>query len=160
MTRLSLASALLLLGLAAPVGSALAQEAAVYRWVDGQGVPHFSDQPPADHDAQEMTVHYRRTDKAAMQAQTKAKAELAAAGATREGLESEANAAAEADRQKVLAERQTNCKAAKDRVTQYNNALRLYRPGPNGERVYLTNEELDVERANANQAVEQWCSGQ
>ena len=34
----------------------------------------------------------------------------------------------------------------------------LYKPGPNGERVYLTSEELDVERANANRAVEKFCS--
>lgn len=160
MTRLSMASALLLVGLSVPVAGALAQEASVFRWVDSQGVPHYSDQPPANQTAESMTLRYRRTDKAAVQAQTKAKAELAAASATREGQQSDAAAAAEADRQKVLAERQTNCQAAKDRVTQYTNALRLYRPGPNGERVYLTNEELDVERANANQAVEQWCGNQ
>ncbi len=158
MTRLSMASAWLLLGLSLPVTVAMAQQAAVYRWVDGQGVPHYSDQPPANATAEELALRFRRTDRGAMQAQTKARADLAAAGATREGLESEATAAAEADRQKVLAERQTNCKAARDRVSQYNNALRLYRPGPNGERVYLTNEELDVERASANQAVEQWCN--
>lgn len=163
MKRLS-ASGLLVLSLAGVFGatvlihSALAQEASVYRWVDAQGIVHYSDQPAADSSAEELPIRYRKTDRGALQARLKAKSELDAAGAVREGQESDADAAAEADRQKVLAERDTNCKAAKDRVAKYTNALRLYKPGPNGERVYLTSEELDVERAAANQSVDQWCN--
>lgn len=138
--------------------AAAAQEASVYRWVDAQGVVHYSDQPAADGSGEELPIRYRKTDRGAMQARLKAKAELDAAGEVREAQQSEVDAAAEADRQKVLAEREANCKAARDRVAKYTNALRLYRPGPNGERVYLTNEELDVERADANRAVEQWCT--
>jgi hypothetical protein len=158
MKRLS-ASGLLVLSLAGVFGaqSAGAQEASVYRWVDAQGIVHYSDQPAADSSAEELPIRYRKTDRGALQARLKAKSEIAAAGEVREGQESDADAAAEADRQKVLAERDTNCKAARDRVAKYTNALRLYKPGPNGERVYLTNEELDVERADANRAVEQWC---
>ena len=159
MKRLSAASGLLVLCIAGSCGStAVAQEAPVYKWVDSKGVPHFSDQPPAGSGAEELAIHYNKTDRAALQARLKAKSELDTAADTRKGLDSDADAAAEADRQKVLAERETNCKAAKDRVAKYNNALRLYKPGPNGERVYLTSEELDVERADANRAVEQSCS--
>lgn len=139
-------------------GPALAQEASVYRWVDAQGIVHYSDQPAADSSAQELSIRYRKTDRGALQARSQAKAEIDAAGRVREGQESDADAAAEADRQKVLAERATNCKAAKDRVAKYSTALRLYKPGPNGERVYLTSEELDVERAEANRTVGQWCN--
>ncbi len=157
MKRLS-ASGLPLLFLAAALcGPALAQEASVYRWVDAQGIVHYSDQPAADRSAEELPIRYRKTDRGALQARQKSKAELDAAAGVREGQASDADAAAEADRQKVLAERDTNCKAARDRVAKYTNALRLYKPGPNGERVYLTNEELDVERAEANRAVDQWC---
>lgn len=158
MKRLS-SSGLLVLLLAGTFGAtADAQQAAVYRWVDANGVVHFSDEPAADSSATELPIRYRKTDRGALQARLKAKAELDDAGAIREGQEADADAAAEADRQKVLAERETNCKAARDRVAKYRDAHRLYRPGPNGERVYLTNEELDVERAEANRAVEQWCS--
>ncbi|MEO8224821.1 MAG: DUF4124 domain-containing protein [Gammaproteobacteria bacterium] len=141
-------------------GPVLAQEASVYRWVDAQGIVHYSDQPAADSSAQELSIRYRKTDRGALQARTKAKAEIDAASDVREGQASDADASAEADRQKVLAERTTNCQAAKDRVAKYKTALRLYKPGPNGERVYLTNEELDVERAEANRTVDQWCSEQ
>lgn len=147
---------LVLAGIFATV--AAAQEASVYRWVDAQGVVHFSDQPAADSSAEELPIRYRKTDRGALQARQKAKQELEAAGEIRENQQSDADAAAEQDRQKVLAERETNCKSARERVAKYNNALRLYRPGPNGERVYLTNEELDVERADAKRTVDQWCS--
>jgi len=159
MKRLSAASGLLVLCIAVSYGAtAVAQEASVYKWVDSQGVPHFSDEPAADSSAEEMSIHYRKTDRGALQARLKAKSELDAATDVRKGQESESDAAAEADRQKVLAERDSTCKAARDRVAKYSNALRLYKPGPNGERVYLTSEELDVERADANRAVEQSCS--
>jgi len=161
MKRLSAASGYLVLAVAGAFSAAaVAQQASVYKWVDAQGVQHFSDQPAADSSAEETNIRYRKTDKGALQARQKSKAELAAAGELREGQQSDADAAAEADRQKVLAERETNCKAARDRVAKYTNALRLYKPGPNGERVYLTNEELDVERADAKRAVDQWCSEQ
>ncbi len=158
MKRLTVASGLLCLLLAAGFGpAAVAQEASVYKWVDAQGVPHFSDQPAADVSAEETSIRFRKSDRGAIQARLKAKSELAAAGDIREGLESDADAAAEADRLKVVAQREATCKAAKDRVAKYSTALRLYKPGQNGERVYLTDEELDVERANANRAVEQSC---
>jgi hypothetical protein len=159
MKRLSAASRLLVLVFAGTCGfPAVAQESSVYKWVDSQGVPHFSDQPPADIAAEELAIRYRRTDRAAVQARLKAQSELDAATEVREGQELDAEATAKADRAKYLAERKATCKAARDRMAKYNDAQRLYKPGPNGERVYLTSEELDVERANADRAVEQFCS--
>jgi hypothetical protein len=159
MKRLTAASGLLVLAMAGAFSTAaIAQESSVYKWVDAQGVPHYSDQPPMDNSASELPIRFRKTDRGALQARTQARAELDAAGEIREGQEADAAAAAEADRLKVIAERDTNCKASRDRVAKYRTALRLYRPGPNGERVYLTSEELDVERADAQRAVDQWCS--
>ncbi|MSR09871.1 MAG: DUF4124 domain-containing protein [Gammaproteobacteria bacterium] len=154
----------------APVGSlvlciawfaastAVAQESSVYKWVDAQGVPHFSDQPPPDSSAEELAIRFRRTDKAALQARVEAESELDAAAAVREDLTQTEAAAAKADRRKVLAEREVICAAARDRMANYGRARRLYKPGPDGERIYLTDEELDVERANASRAVDQACS--
>jgi len=154
------ASGLLLVGMAGAFAvAAVAQESAVYKWVDAQGVPHYSDQPPLDVAATEMPIRFRRTDRGIIQARSQEKSELEAAAAVREGQEADADAAAEAERQRLLAERANNCKISRDRVAKYNTAMRLYRPGPNGERIYLTNEELDAERADANRAVDQWCAG-
>lgn len=161
MKRLSAASGLLVLGMAAALTVvAVAQEASVYKWVDAQGIPHYSDQPPVDISSTELPIRFRRTDRGVLQARTQTNAELQRASEFREGQEQDADAAAEADRQKLLAERASNCKLSRERVAKYSTAMRLYRPGPNGERVYLTNEELDAERADANRAVDQWCSGE
>ncbi|TFG86619.1 MAG: DUF4124 domain-containing protein [Chromatiales bacterium] len=161
MKRRFAASGLLVLGVAGAFAAvAVAQESSVYKWVDAQGVPHYSDQPPMDSSATELPIRFRRTDRGMIQASAKANAELEAASAIREGQEADADAAAEADRQRLLAERASNCKMSRERVAKYSNAMRLYRPGPNGERVYLTNEELDAERADANRAVDQWCAGE
>ena len=161
MKRLVAASGLLVLGVAGAFAAvAVAQESSVYTWVDAQGVPHYSDQPPADVSATELPIRFRRTDRGLIQANSQAKAELEAASAIREGQAADADAAAEADRQKLLAERASNCKQSRERVAKYSSAMRLYRPGPNGERVYLTDEELDAERADANRAVDQWCAGE
>ena len=43
-------------------------------------------------------------------------------------------------------------------MTNYNQAQKLYKPGPNGDRIYLTDEELDAERADAQRVMEEWCS--
>ena len=159
MKRLSAASALFVLCIAGfSASTAVAQDASVYKWVDAQGVPHFSDQPPMDSAAEELAIRYRKTDQAAVQARVKAESELDAAAGVREGLSQDEADAAKADRLKVLAEREAICKAAKDRMAKYGTAQRLYTPGPDGERIYLTDEELDVERANANRAVDQSCS--
>ena len=161
MKRLSAPAGLLVLCIAGVAAStAVAQEASVYKWVDAQGVPHFSDQPPLDSSAEELAIRFRKTDKAALQARVQAESELDAAAAIREDLTQTEADAAKADRLKVLAEREAVCASAKDRMAKYGSAQRLYKPGPDGERIYLTDEELDVERANASRAVDQACSKQ
>ena len=140
------------------LASAVAQEAAVYRWVDSAGVVHYSDQPAADRSVEELPLRYRKTDRGAVQARLKAKSELDAAANLREMQQAEEASAADADREKVLAERADACKAARERMAKYTTAHRLYRPGADGERQYLSDEELDVERANAARAVERDCS--
>lgn len=130
---------------------ASAQESYVYKWVDPQGVTHFSDQPPLNTPAQEMTLRYRRTDRGAVPASQQNRPAVDPAG-TAEAPESDA------DRERVLAERRKVCEQARDRVAKYSVAQRLYRPGPNGERIYLTDKELDAERADADRAVEESCN--
>ena len=77
----------------------------------------------------------------------------------REDQQDDADAETEAtQREKDLAERAATCKQAQERVTNYNQAQKLYKPGPNGDRIYLTDEELDAERADAQRVMEEWCS--
>ena len=49
------------------------------------------------------------------------------------------------------------CKAANARLSKYEQARRLYRERPDGEREYLNDNELDTERAEAVRAVDELC---
>jgi hypothetical protein len=137
---------------------ALAQQATVYKWTDEQGVTHYSDQPPVNAASEALPIRYRRTDKGAVQARLKNEETRQGAEDLREAQEDAEEETAATQRDKDLAERAATCKQARERVTNYNQAQKLYKPGPNGDRVYLTDEELDAERADAQRVMEEWCS--
>jgi hypothetical protein len=160
MQRLIPASSLLVLVLASTVmmTPGLAQQATVYKWTDDQGVTHYSDQPPLDIASEALPIRYRRTDKAAVQNRLKANEAQDGAESLREDQQDAAEATEATQREKDLAERAATCKQAQDRVANYTQAQRLYKPGPNGDRIYLTDEELDAERADAQRVMEEWCS--
>lgn len=159
MQRLIPASGLLVLLASAVIATpAFAQQATVYKWTDDQGVPHYSDQPPINATSEALPIRYRRTDKAAVQSRLKANEALENAGDLREEQQDAADAAEATQREKDLAERAATCKQAQERVANYTQAQRLYKPGPNGDRIYLTDEELDAERADAQRVMEEWCS--
>ena len=160
MQRLTPASSwsALVLASALVVMPAVAQQATVYKWTDEQGVPHYSDQPPVNAESEALPIRYRRTDKAAVQARIKTDETRQGAEDLREDQEDAEEETAATQREKDLAERAATCKQARERVTNYNQAQKLYKPGPNGDRIYLTSEELDAERADAQRVMEEWCS--
>ena len=160
MQRLTPASSwsALVLASALVVSPAIAQQATVYKWTDGQGVTHYSDQPPVNAESEALPIRYRRTDRSAVQAKIKTDETRQGAEDLREDQEDAEEETAATQREKDLAERAATCKQARERVTNYNQAQKLYKPGPNGDRIYLTDEELDAERADAQRVMEEWCS--
>jgi Domain of unknown function (DUF4124) len=160
MQRLTPASSwsALVLASALVVTPAVAQQATVYKWTDDQGVTHYSDQPPVDVESEALPIRYRRTDRAAVQNKIKTEETRQGAEDLREEQEDAEEETAATQREKDLAERAATCKQARERVTNYNQAQKLYKPGPDGDRIYLTDEELDAERADAQRVMEEWCS--
>jgi Domain of unknown function (DUF4124) len=85
----------------------------------------------------------------------------ASAGNTQPG--SQANAAGDQKKEKVQtpaekdAERAKNCASARERKTRYDESHRLFKTGPNGDRVYLNDAEIDEARAKAAADVGTWC---
>jgi hypothetical protein len=151
--------------LCAAAGTALAQDAGVYKWVDANGTVNYGDQPPAGTTAEALPIRSRRSTAAATpgrgarpaaEATTAAEDPNAAADAGDDEADA-AGAVSDDERDQLLAQRQNNCKLAKQRMASYEQARRIYRPGPGGERVYLTDDELDAERATARVAVAEWC---
>ena len=136
-------------------GTASAQ--GVYKWVDENGVTSYGETPPDGVEAVRTDVRFSRTDQAALQARLETQQAMTDAVQTRKD-----NAQKDADEKaKIDAEneevRKQNCQLALDRQIKYDQAIRLYRPTPDGGREYLTDQELDEERMQANLAVNKWC---
>jgi hypothetical protein len=135
-----------------------AEEGTVYRWVGQDGTRHYTDRPPEGTPAEELSLRYRLTDPAAIQAAATEKAELKAARSVREDQQADTAAAEAAERAELKRQRDNNCKQAKDRLEKYNSVHRLYKPGADGERQYLTDDETDKARVDARRSVDEWCS--
>jgi len=125
----------------------------VYRQVNPDGTVTYSDRPESEN-AETITINTRRP--------TPSRAPTAAG-------EPEANAGAPAAEPappsepqptpaEIAAQRAANCAAARERNDRYQMSRRLYRSLPDGEREYLSDEELDAARAGAAADVQQWCN--
>ena len=62
-------------GLATLAASAAAEEVDVYRWVDQDGIQHFTDRPPSNAGAELTGIRSQRTDRAALQARVEQQSE-------------------------------------------------------------------------------------
>lgn len=150
-------TAISLAALALVCTTVMAQEFSVYKWVDEDGVPHYTDRPQASEEAMRTGIRSQRTDPNAVMArveeETAQRAEQNAAQAER----TEADDQAEAERRETEAQRKENCQQARERAATYNDARRLYRPMEGGGREYLTDQELSSAREAADAAVSTWC---
>jgi hypothetical protein len=145
---------------------AMASAETVYKWVDGSGQVHYTDLPPKQGDARVLGVYQQESgdvegDEPGDDA-SGAGDDDAGAGSddstpdTAEPPPSEeARIAAANDAAKAQVE---NCKKAQDKYQRYIDSRRLYRPTPDGKRVYLTDQELADARARAKQEVDDLCS--
>jgi hypothetical protein len=56
------------------------------------------------------------------------------------------------------AEKQKNCTEAKNRLASLERGGRVAKYGPNGETVYLSDEEIAKEAVSQRKVVESWCN--
>jgi hypothetical protein len=130
----------------------------VYRSVDDNGTPIYSDRPSADGYEDTVELNITETDYSAVEQQKQSAAELAKAAKVREGYEAEDAAAAAQTQATVTEQRASNCAAAQKRAEKYNTNRKLYKPLPDGGREYLSADELDAARAEAARTADEWCS--
>jgi hypothetical protein len=134
----------------------------VYRSVDEVGNVSFADRPPmlqepGDAPVDVLRMQIRLTDRNALAANLEEKAKTDEARAVAKEIRTQ-QAAAEANLQaRQNEQRRANCELANARLTKYRQARRLYRDLGDGEREYLTDDELDAERAGAASEVSDWC---
>ncbi|HEX7116142.1 MAG TPA: DUF4124 domain-containing protein [Steroidobacter sp.] len=128
----------------------------VYKYTDKNGNVLYTDKPPT-LPAERLDVQSQKTDIVAVQ--------------TRQQEEMKRLQEEEARRQQAMADRASNqeaerlnakdkaerCAQARARYDRYMNSRKLYEPLPNGERRYLTSEELDAARASAKASMDVLC---
>jgi hypothetical protein len=146
-----------LLTLTAAAGQAMAEKE-VFRWVDEQGVVHYSDRP-IDPRARATGITFQPTDPARIREQELRQWEQQnqAAESARDEQEGAVDALEANKKAQEARIRQLECKAARERYETYTTAPRLYESLPGGERRYLTDEEFSAARSQAEADVETWC---
>jgi hypothetical protein len=124
--------------------------AVVYKWVDAQGKTQYGDRPPDG-------VHAEVVELLGTHPSTRGTAAAPAASdkAAAPAQNTEVKKEVAAD---VADAHQKQCVEAQDRYKKLIDGRHLYKTGENGERVYLTSEEIDTERLDAKKEIDDLCT--
>lgn len=131
----------------------------VYVTRDAQGNPVYTDTPQT-LPAQRLGIQSSSTDPAQVQARQDELAKQFAAE-DRVRAEAAARSAATAKAQAMAVEdRAQRCAEARERYQAMMQGYRIYELAPDGERRYLTSEEIDSGRVSAKQVMDEFCGAQ
>jgi Domain of unknown function (DUF4124) len=129
--------------------------AVVYKWTDAQGKVQYGDRPPDGVHAQVVELLGTHAASAGARAAAPSTAAPARAAATPTPKELEDQKAVNQD---VAQTRDKQCTDAQDRYKKLIEGRRLYKTGPDGERQFMTSEEIDTERLNAKRDIDNICN--
>ncbi len=145
--------------------------AEIYKWKDKDGSIRYSDVPPPSNIKNEAIG--KKIPKASVApvvngsppvvdkegaATSKEPAPLSKEeAAAKRAQEAEAQKKADEAKQAELKFRQESCAAAKRDLAMYKNGGRLVSTDENGERKYLSEEDLAAGKAQAQQGVDKYC---
>ena len=132
----------------------VAQGAEIYRTVGADGQVTYSDVPQSGPTAERITVNVPTPAVAPPPAVPRTAQSNAATPAASEPI---AEMPRPSTPEEIAADRERNCELAQQKQATYSTAHRLYRNGPDGERVYLNDAELTEARAKAESDVAAWC---
>ncbi len=135
-----------------PLGAVAAD---IYRSVDENGRIVYSDRPGESEAAERIEVATSAGRAAPGSASAGAEEEESGEAAGEPPLGAEIPR--EATPEEIAADRARNCEYAQQMHETYSTAHRLYRTGPDGERQYLSDAEIDEARAKAQSNVAEWC---
>jgi hypothetical protein len=132
--------------------------AVVYRWVDAQGKVQYGDRPPDGVKAEVVPLLgvHSSSSTPAQAAPNPSTARTQPSGG--KPLPAAADKTREAVAEDVAATREKQCAEAQDRYKKLIEGRRLYKTGENGEREFLTSDEIDTARINAKQELDAVCN--
>jgi hypothetical protein len=133
-----------------------ADAATVYRSVDDKGTVEYTDRPDGKN-VERVVVRTQRTSTTAKARPSVAAQRAANSGQAEEG-EPEIKAEQGPTEEEIRANKENNCRIAKQRLETYVTSRRLYRELPEGERDYLDDSQLTEARAKAATDVQKWCN--
>lgn len=127
----------------------------VYKWVDSEGVVHYSDQKPSDRNASRMGISTTSSRPPASEPSSQLQQQV-------ERLEENQELEAIRARQKNEEEearkaRQERCEAARRNLQQIETTTRLRVEGEDGELRFLTPEEILEQKKQAETAIQESC---
>lgn len=143
-------SLLLLILTTVALAAGTAAAADVYKYKDEKGNIQYTDKPPS-LPAERLNVQSQRTDVVAAQTRQQPEQKPFSPQSRNQPADQREAAAMNA---KDKAER---CAKARERYDKYMNSQKLYEQDNNGERRYLTAEELDAARAAAKASMDVMC---
>ncbi len=130
----------------------------VYKTVDEKGNISYTDRPTVDYRVEIVAgLNIALTDSGAIVGQNDEARKQLAAEHTAQQIRQDQDAEKAALQANADEERAANCEIANQRLTKYSEAHRLYRQTSDGEREYLTDDELDSARTKAVRSVDEWC---
>lgn len=135
-------------------GLALTAQAEVYKWVDGSGKVHYSDQPPT---TEAQTVRGSSAAQAAITEQASQSLnarEQDYQKRLKAAEEAKAKAGKEAEQARLKRE---NCDRARNNLSTLQNKPRVYSTNAAGQRVYLDDRARADALANSQKAVSENC---
>ncbi len=127
----------------------------IYKWTDEEGNVHFTDKPVAE-EAERVAIQSRRTDPERVQAMVQSRADAAAKAAEEEAAATP-QGPTEEEIQARLEERAKRCATYRERLQRFVQSRRIYREDENGERVYLSEEEMQEAREKVENQVQEYC---
>jgi len=150
-TIVTIVTAVLVLGTAAQAGE-------VFMTKDAQGRPIYTDRPDS-LPAQKLNVATKATEPLEVKNRYDEQMKGYAAG-DKAATDAAKRAADQAQAKEMSAtDKAKRCADTRLRYEYYMNAQRLYEAGPNDERRYLNDEEIDAARTNAKKTMDEFCAG-
>jgi hypothetical protein len=128
--------------------------AVVYKWVDAQGKLQYGDRPPDGVHAEVVELLGTHVG-ASHNAPASAAVTSSRIAANTTPKEDDTKRAVDQD---VTQTRDKQCTDAQDRYKKLIEGRRIYKTGPDGERQYMTSDEIDSERLNAKRDIDTICN--
>jgi hypothetical protein len=130
--------------------------AVVYKWIDAQGKLQYGDRPPDGVHAEVVELlgnHAARSVPSRPASPSNPPSQTAKSAPPAD--DAGAKKSVDAD---VAKTREKQCADAQDHYKKLIEGRKLYKTGADGERQYLTSEEIDSERINAKRELDAVCN--